>query len=54
MAITAPMKLSDFSGFIPPNEAAPIFDDAQYMSAAQSLFRRIPLGASGEAIPVIT
>ena len=54
MAITAPMKLSDFSGFISPNEAAPIFDDAQYMSAAQSLFRRIPLGASGEAIPVIT
>lgn len=54
MAITAATQLSDFSGFLSPNEAAPIFDEAQRVSAFQQLFRRVPLGASGEAIPIIT
>lgn len=53
MAIN-PSKLSDFQGFIPPAESAPIFDDAARVSAFQRLIRREPLAASGQAITVIT
>ena len=54
MAVTAPTKLSDFSGFLQPHEAAPIFNDAAKVSVFQQLIRRVPLGISGEAIPVVT
>lgn len=54
MAITAAMKRSDFEGFLTPTESAPIFNDAQRISAFQQLFRRVPLGINGETIPVIT
>ena len=56
MAITAPIKTdtNGLSGFLSPNEAAPIFDDARRMSVFQQLFRKVPLGANGEAIPVMT
>ncbi len=54
MAITAPTKLSDFSGFLSPAESAPIFDDAVRQSVVQQLSRRIPLGISGQAIPMVT
>lgn len=54
MAITAPTKTSDFSGFLSPEMSAPIFNDAQRLSAFQQLFRRVPLGINGQAIPVIT
>ena len=54
MAITAPMKTTDFAGFIQPHEAEPIFNDAEKISVFQQLIRRVPLGASGETIPVIT
>lgn len=54
MAITAPTKLSDFSGFINPEIAAPIFERAARISTVQRLARQIPLGASGVAIPVVT
>lgn len=54
MAVTAATKLSDFSGFLQPHEAAPIFNDAVRVSVFQRLIRRVPLGITGEAIPVIT
>lgn len=54
MAITAATKTTDFTGFITPNVAAPIFDDATKISVFQRLIRRVPLAASGETIPVIT
>lgn len=54
MAITAPTKTSDFSGFINPVEAEYIFERAQRSSVIQSLVRRVPLGPTGTAIPVVT
>jgi len=56
MAITAPTKTSDgqFAGFLAPNQAAPYFAEAAKVSVVQSLTRRVPLGANGEAIPVVT
>lgn len=54
MAITAAKKLSDFNGFIKPELAGPIFDEAAKGSAAMSLIRKVPLGASGQAFPVVT
>ena len=54
MAITAATKRSDFEGFLTPEQSAPIFNDAQRLSAFQRLFRRVPLGINGQAIPVIT
>lgn len=54
MAITAAKKLSDFNGFIKPELAGPIFDEAAKGSAAMSLIRKEPLGASGQAFPVVT
>ncbi len=54
MAITAPMQKSDFEGFLTPAMSAPIFDQATRMSAFQRLFRRVPLGINGQAIPVVT
>lgn len=54
MAITAAKKLADFNGFITPEQAGPIFDEAAKGSAAMSLIRKVPLGASGQAFPVVT
>lgn len=57
MAVTAPITLSGnaaLSGFLSPNEASPIFDDARRVSVFQQLIRRVPLGINGEAVPVIT
>lgn len=54
MAITAATVTSDFSGFLNPDESAPIFNEAQRQSAFQQLFRRVPLGINGQAIPVVT
>lgn len=54
MAITAATQTSDFSGFLSPNEAAPIFDRAARQSVFQQLFPRVPLGMNGEKIPVVT
>lgn len=52
MAITNPTKLSDFSGFLSPAMSGPIFDEAARRSVVQSLTRRVPLGASGQTIPI--
>ena len=54
MAITAPTKLSDFSGFLSREQSAPIFEKAAQMSVAQRLAPQVPLGPSGKAIPVVT
>lgn len=54
MAITNPKKLTDFNGFIKPELAGPIFDEAAKGSAAMSLMKKVPLGASGQAFPIVT
>lgn len=54
MAITAPTTLSDFSGFLTPDQSAPIFDEAARQSVVQGLSPRIPLGISGQNIPHVT
>ena len=54
MAITAATVTSDFSGFLPAHQAAPIFERAARVSVAQSLIPQVPLGISGESIPVVT
>lgn len=54
MAVTGPTTRSEFAGFLQPEQAAPIFDRAARMSVAQTLARRVPLGAEGQAIPVTT
>ena len=54
MAIAAAKKLADFNGFIKPELAGPIFDEAAKGSAAMSLIRKVPLGASGQAFPIVT
>lgn len=54
MAITAPTQRSDFSGFLNPDQSAPIFNEAERQSAFQRLFRRVPLGINGQTIPVVT
>src|SRR5687767_7562968 len=54
MAVTAATKTTDFSGFLPANIAAPIFERAARTSVFQSLIPQIPLGANGESIPYVT
>jgi len=54
MAITAPQKLSDFSGFISREEAAPIFQKAAEQSVVQRLSPQVPLGGNGVSIPVVS
>jgi len=54
MAISAPTKTSDFSGFIQPTIAAPIFEKARVMSTVQQLAQQVPLGFNGSAVPVTT
>ncbi|MFG2165525.1 phage major capsid protein [Micromonospora chersina] len=54
MAITAATKLSDFSGFLNREQAAPIFNKAAQSSVVQRLARQVPLGANGVSIPVVT
>lgn len=54
MAITDPTKTSDLSGFITPEQAAPIFERAARVSVVQQLVQRVPLGPSGTKVPVVT
>lgn len=54
MAITAPKKLSDFSGFLNREQSAPIFEQTAKASAIQQLAQQVTLGPSGTAIPVVT
>ena len=54
MAITAATKLSDFSGFIPAEQSAAIFERAARQSVVQRLVPQVPLGYAGRSIPVVT
>ena len=54
MAITAPTKTTDFEGFLNPDLAEPIFEEAARQSVVMRLARRVPLGINGKAIPVVT
>lgn len=54
MAISAPIKTSDFEGFLNPDLAEPIFEEAARQSVVMRLARRVPLGINGKAIPVVT
>lgn len=54
MAVTAATTTSDFSGFLTPEQSAPIFDKARAVSVVQQLARQVPLGASGVSVPVTT
>jgi len=54
MAITAPGKTSDLSGFIDPQTAGYIFERAARNSVVMQLAQRVPLGPSGTRIPVVT
>lgn len=54
MAITAATLTSDFSGFLPAEISAPIFERAARQSVVQRLVRQIPLGGNGVSVPVVT
>jgi HK97 family phage major capsid protein len=54
MAITAPTKTSDFSGALNREQSEAIFEKAAQQSVVQQLVRRIPLGFTGQSIPVVT
>jgi len=54
MAITAATKTSDFSGFLNREQSEAIFEKAARISVVQQMARRVPLGANGQAIPVVT
>lgn len=54
MAVTAAVKTSDFSGFLPADIAEPIFNRARKSSVVQRMTRQVPLGINGESIPVLT
>jgi HK97 family phage major capsid protein len=54
MAITAPTVTTDFSGFLNPEMAGPIFERAARSSAVMRLAQQVPLGGNGKAIPVVT
>lgn len=54
MAISSATKLSDFSGFLSPEQSAPIFDMAARISVVQRLARQVPLSYRGVAVPVTT
>lgn len=54
MAVSAATLMSDFSGFIPREQAAPIFDKAAEMSVVQRLAQQVPLSFAGTSVPVIT
>ena len=54
MAVTAATVTGDFSGFLRPDQAAPIFDAVRRGSVVQQLARQVPLGANGVEIPVTT
>jgi HK97 family phage major capsid protein len=54
MAITAPTKLSDFSGFITREQAGRIFDEARKQSVIQRLVKSTNLPFNGKSFPVVT
>lgn len=51
---TNPKKTTDFNGFFTPEQSAPIFQEAIRHSVVQTMARQIPLGTTGNSIPVVT
>lgn len=49
--MATPKLTNEFSGFLKPEEAAPIFDEVAKRSIVQQVARQIPLGATGVEIP---
>lgn len=45
---------NEFAGFLRPDQAQPIFDEAMKTSVVQYLARRIPVGVNGVEIPITT
>lgn len=54
MAITAPTKTTDFSGFLPAEISAPIFERAARQSVVMQLARQVRLGFNGVSVSVVT
>jgi len=54
VAITAATTLSGFSGFLTPAQSAAIFEKTYKTSVVQQLAQRIPLGAAGVSVPVVS
>lgn len=54
MAVTASTATTDFSGFLPAEMSQPIFDRVYKSSVVQQLVQRVPLGANGITVPVVT
>jgi HK97 family phage major capsid protein len=54
MAVSAATALSGFSGFLTPEQAGPIFQKTLQSSVVQTLAQKIPLGAAGVTVPVVT
>lgn len=54
MAITAPTKLSDFSGALSREQSEAIFSKAAQQSVVQQVVPRVPLSYKGQSVPVVT
>lgn len=54
MAQTAATNTSEFAGFLKPAEAEAYFTQAARQSVVQSLTRKVPLGITGQDIPIVT
>lgn len=54
MPITAATTTGAFAGYIRPDRAGPIFEQAARVSVVQQLARKVPLGAHGTEVPVVT
>lgn len=54
MAVTAPTKTTDFAGYLQPHMAQDFFAEAAKRSVVQQLARKVPLGISGETVPIVT
>jgi HK97 family phage major capsid protein len=54
MAITVATKTSDFSGFLPAEISAPIFEKVYKTSVVQQLAQKVPLGPGGVSVPVVS
>jgi len=54
VAITSATSLSGFSGFLTPEQAGAIFEKTYKTSVVQQLATRIPLGAAGVSVPVVS
>ena len=54
MAVTKPTATTDFAGYLQPHMAQAFFDEAAKRSVVQQLARKVPLGISGETVPIVT